>query len=156
MSELRGLCLASTAVLHSLAEEQLWLHWLTLQGLLTRGPSLLSMPNKERCDRPRTFYPTQARRSCLEPAPFSWKRICRRTVSLLRGEVPKPTPGYSFRPEENRKWRTLLVALPPHDSSPDSYPHLWEGAWQVALQRRGSADLDFTSCLAKLFRTIHL
>jgi hypothetical protein len=60
MSELRGSCLASTAVLHSLAEEQLWLHWLTHQGLLTRGPSLPSMPNKERCDRPRTFYPGTA------------------------------------------------------------------------------------------------
>src|SRR5260370_3257507 len=42
----------------------------------------------------------------------------RRTVYLLRGEVPKPTPGSSFRAEENRKWRTLLVALPPQDSSP--------------------------------------
>jgi hypothetical protein len=60
MSELRGSCLASTAVLHSLAEEQLWLHWLTHRGLLTRGPSLLSMPNKGHCDRPRTFYPGTA------------------------------------------------------------------------------------------------
>ena len=48
MTEVRGLCLASTAVLHTLAGVQLWLHRPTHQGLLTIVPSLLSMPNKER------------------------------------------------------------------------------------------------------------
>jgi len=40
MSELRGLCLASTAVLHSLAEEQLWLHWLTQEAPSDKRPVL--------------------------------------------------------------------------------------------------------------------
>jgi hypothetical protein len=56
MHECRGLCLASTAILVSLAGCQLWLQRPTLQGVLTRRPSLLSMPNKERSHRPRTFY----------------------------------------------------------------------------------------------------
>ena len=47
MTEVRGLCLASTPVLHTLAGVQLWLHRPTHQGLLTIVPSLLSMPNKE-------------------------------------------------------------------------------------------------------------
>jgi len=34
---------------------------------------------------------TQARHSCLEPAPFSWEGTGRRTVSLWRSRVPKPT-----------------------------------------------------------------
>src|SRR5438445_2176100 len=36
---------------------------------------------------------TQARRSCLKLNTFSWKRTCRRTVSLWRTRVPKPKIG---------------------------------------------------------------
>ena len=62
MSELRGSCLASTAVLHSLAEEQLWLHWLTQEA----RPCSACRTRSIVIDRERF---TQARRSCLEPAP---------------------------------------------------------------------------------------
>ena len=43
-----GLCLASTAALVPREECQLWLHRLTQRALLTRGPSLSGMPDKER------------------------------------------------------------------------------------------------------------
>src|SRR5258708_3189463 len=48
MTEVRGLCLASTATLHTLARLQLWLHRPTHQCVLTRRPSLPSMPAKDR------------------------------------------------------------------------------------------------------------
>jgi hypothetical protein len=60
MTEVRDLCLALTAILHTLARLQLWLHRPTHQGGLTKRPSLPSMPNKERYHRPRTFYPGTA------------------------------------------------------------------------------------------------
>jgi hypothetical protein len=40
-------------------------------GRPTSGPSLLSMPNKERYHRPRTFYPIAA--FSMGTRPFSWK-----------------------------------------------------------------------------------
>ena len=52
MTEVRGLCLASTTVLHTLAGVQLWLHRPTHQGLLTiDGSSFL------RYNRARTIGP---------------------------------------------------------------------------------------------------
>jgi hypothetical protein len=53
---------------------------------------------------------THARRSCLEPRPFRWKRTRRRTVSLWRTRVPKPTSTYSFR--VIRKWKGEAAFLP--------------------------------------------
>jgi len=43
----------------------------TAPGTLTKYPSLLSMPNKERSDRPRTFYPIAV--FSIGTRPFSWK-----------------------------------------------------------------------------------
>jgi len=90
MTKVRGLCLASTATLFSLAEEQLWLHRPTHQGVLTRHPSLLSMayplPSKERY-RPRTFYLRVD--SHAEPVRSVVKEPQTRTVSLRRTGVPK-------------------------------------------------------------------
>jgi len=39
----RGLCLSSTAIRHTVAGVQLWLHRLTHQGTLTRCPCLSSL-----------------------------------------------------------------------------------------------------------------
>lgn len=52
MTQVKGLCLASTAILFSCKGIQLWLHRLTHRAVLTRRPSLPSMaeplPSKER------------------------------------------------------------------------------------------------------------
>ncbi len=67
MRKRRGLCLASTATLVSLAERQLWLHRPTHRGLPTRGPSLPSMPNKERCHSTESVLPRHGVLAC-DPA----------------------------------------------------------------------------------------
>ena len=81
---------------------QLWLHRLMHQGPSTKAPSLSSMPDKERHYRPQVFYPG----ADFSPGtrPLSWKGTCRRTVSLRRTGVPKPTSLYSFR--AGTKWKT--------------------------------------------------
>ena len=52
-----GLHLDSTAPRSTEAGAPLWLHRPMHQGTLTKCPSLLSLPNKERWYRPRVFYP---------------------------------------------------------------------------------------------------
>ncbi len=60
-----------------------------------------NLPEEERYDRPRTFYPSTA--FLLGTRPFCWKGACRRTVSLWLTRVPKPTRSYSNRWSKNRK-----------------------------------------------------
>ncbi len=71
----------------------LWLQQPQHQGLLTRAPSLPSMaeplPNKERSNRPRTFYPGTA--FLPGTRPFCCEGTTGRTVSLQQAGVPKPT-----------------------------------------------------------------
>ncbi len=43
VSATRGLCLCSTAILHTVAGVQLWLHRMTHQGVLTRRPCSSSL-----------------------------------------------------------------------------------------------------------------
>src|SRR6266516_6188295 len=42
----RGLCLSSTAILHTFAGVQLWLHRMTHQGVLTRRPCSSSLAER--------------------------------------------------------------------------------------------------------------
>ena len=75
MTEVRSLCLDSTATLVSLAECQLWLQRLTHQGRLTIALFLPTvacpLASKKRSHRPRTFYPYTA--FLYGTRPFSWK-----------------------------------------------------------------------------------
>src|SRR5215472_11894784 len=79
MTEVRGLCLASTATRKG--DFPLWLHRPTHHGSVaappgypTSSPSLSSMPGKERY-RPRTFYLTAgslSERHTFSRATFRW------------------------------------------------------------------------------------
>src|SRR5207302_370875 len=53
--EARGLHLRSTATRCLCEERPLWLHSATHRALLTRGPSLSSVPDKERCSTENIF-----------------------------------------------------------------------------------------------------
>src|SRR6266849_1013279 len=76
---------------------------LRLWGLRQRPRSCPACRARSVHARPRTFYPGTA----FFPGtrPFSWKGTCRRTVSLFRRRVPKPTRLYSITRGEKRKWR---------------------------------------------------
>ena len=76
---------------------------LRLWGLRQRPRSCPACRARSVLDRPRTFYPGTA--FLPGTRPFSWKRTCRRTVSLCRSRVPKPTLYYTSTRGEKRKWR---------------------------------------------------
>jgi hypothetical protein len=87
MHECRGLCLASTAIqkgdLSALVSST------DTSGLHDKQPVLPQACRRSSVVRPRTFYLSVGSRS--ERPTFSCEGTRRRTVSLWRTRVPKPT-----------------------------------------------------------------
>jgi len=81
-----GLHLDSAATLQTLMGQQLWFHS-PMRSVHSDKVPILAQHAEQGAFSTRERF-TQARRSCLEPAPFSWKWTCRRTVSLRRTGVP--------------------------------------------------------------------
>ena len=79
-------------------------HRLTHRALLTRGPSLSSMPDKERYASTTSVLPRHGL-ACLEPGHSVVKEPVGPLVSLWRTRVPKPTWISSFCTYKKRKWK---------------------------------------------------
>src|SRR5260370_39531984 len=76
---------------------------LRLWGLRQRPRSCPACRARSVSTRPRTFYPGTPFLPGTRPS--SWKGTCRRTVSLWRTRVPKPTLYYASTRGEKRKCR---------------------------------------------------
>src|SRR5260370_25116526 len=98
IAKARGLCLYSTST--QTPEVLLLFHHTTHHGNRSSTGHSDKVPvlnqacrKRNAIDRPRPFYPRTA--FLLGTRPFRWKRTWRRTVSLWRTRVPKPTRVYS-------------------------------------------------------------
>ncbi len=101
-----GLCLDFTAPRSTWRGAPLWFHCPTHRGVLTTHPSSLSMPNEERCSSTENILPDSGF-SARTRRMFSCSRSRRRTVSLWRARVPKPTESIL---SQNRKTEMASLA----------------------------------------------
>ncbi len=102
---------------------------LRLWGLRQRPRSCPACRARSVHARPRTFYPGTA--FLPGTRPFSWKGTCRRTVSLWRTRVPKPTRYYTSTQGESGNGN-------PATQAPEKDP-----AFLPSRERRRASCLDF-------------
>ena len=136
MTEVRGLCLALTAILYTLARLQLWLHRPTQEARSDKTPVLAQHAEQGALPSTENILPRHGILAWNPSECSVGKEPRRRTVSLLRREVPKPTSTYSFT--GSKRWKPCRAVFLPRTASPLSLTHFWENGEEaeIVLPRR--------------------